>query len=109
VVTPATKFYVDPHSKAAKQALVDLGNGDIENATNMARLASWPQAQWFTEGTPDAVRVQVNRLVQRARAVDRTPVLVAYNPRAGTARSTPAAGPRPPPRTGSGSTPSPPA
>jgi hypothetical protein len=38
VITPATKFYVDPHSKAAKQALLDFGNGDIENATNMARL-----------------------------------------------------------------------
>ncbi|POX43876.1 glycoside hydrolase family 6 protein [Streptomyces sp. Ru72] len=78
-ITPATKFYVDPHSKAAKQALVDFANGDVENAANMARLASWPQAEWFTEGTPDEVRVKVNRLVRRARAVDRTPVLVAYD------------------------------
>ncbi|MEU6668005.1 glycoside hydrolase family 6 protein [Streptomyces sp. NPDC046727] len=78
-ITPATKFYVDPHSKAAKQALADFRNGDIENATNMARLASWPQAEWFTEGTPDQVRVKVNKLVRRARAVNRTPVLVAYN------------------------------
>lgn len=79
VITPATKFYVDPHSKAAKQALADFTSGDIGNATNMARLASWPQAEWFTEGTPDEVRVKVNRLVRRARAVDRTPVLVAYD------------------------------
>ncbi|MFE0325856.1 glycoside hydrolase family 6 protein [Streptomyces sp. NPDC058960] len=79
VITPATKFYVDPHSKAARQALVDFRNGDIENAANMAGLASWPQAEWFTEGTPDEVRVKVNRLVRRARAVDRTPVLVAYD------------------------------
>ncbi|MGY1583215.1 glycoside hydrolase family 6 protein [Streptomyces sp. MN13] len=79
VITPATKFYVDPHGKAAKQALVDFGNGDIENATNMAKLASWPQAEWFTEGTPDEVRSKVSRLVHRARAVNRTPVLVAYN------------------------------
>ena len=77
VLTPATKLYVDPHSKAAKQALVDFRNGDIENAANMARLASWPQAEWFTEGTPDEVRAKVNKLVRRARAVDRTPVLVA--------------------------------
>jgi endoglucanase len=79
VVSPATRFYVDPHSKAARQALVDFGNGDIENGTNMARLASWPQAEWFTEGTPDEVRGKVNRLALRARAVNRTPVLVAYN------------------------------
>ncbi|MEW2250897.1 glycoside hydrolase family 6 protein [Streptomyces sp. NPDC006975] len=79
VVTPATKFYVDPHSKAAQQALADVRNGDIENAVNMARLASWPQAEWFTEGTPDEVRADVGKLVHRARAVGRTPVLIAYN------------------------------
>jgi endoglucanase len=79
VVTPATKFYVDPHSKAAQQALADARNGDIENAVNMAKLASWPQAEWFTEGTPDEVRAKVGKLVHRARAVGRTPVLIAYN------------------------------
>ncbi|MEV5725196.1 glycoside hydrolase family 6 protein [Streptomyces pharetrae] len=79
VITPATEFYVDPHSKAAKQALVDFRNGDVENAVNMAKVASWPQAEWFTEGTPGEVRSKVSRLVHRARAVGRTPVLVAYN------------------------------
>jgi endoglucanase len=79
VITPATKFYVDPNSKAANQALVDLRNGDIENATNMARLASWPQAEWFTKGTPGEVRVEVSKVVHRARTVHRTPVLVAYD------------------------------
>ncbi|WP_031030733.1 glycoside hydrolase family 6 protein [Streptomyces sp. NRRL WC-3725] len=79
VITPATKFYVDPHSKAAKQALADFGAGDTENAVNMAKLASWPQAEWFTEGTPEEVRGKVGKLVHRARTVGRTPVLVAYN------------------------------
>ncbi|AKN71712.1 glycoside hydrolase [Streptomyces sp. PBH53] len=78
-LTPATEFYVDPHGKAARQALVDFRNGDIDNGVNMARLASWPQAEWFTEGTPDEVRAKVGKLVRRARAVGRTPVLVAYN------------------------------
>ncbi|MET8772563.1 glycoside hydrolase family 6 protein [Streptomyces sp. NPDC004658] len=78
-LTPATKFYVDPHSKAAKQAVVDFRNGDIEDAANMARLASWPQAEWFTEGTPEETRTGVDHLVRRARAVHRTPLLVAYN------------------------------
>ncbi|GAA2728970.1 glycoside hydrolase family 6 protein [Streptomyces nogalater] len=77
--TLATRFYVDPHSKAAEQALVDLRSGDLENAANMARLASWPQATWFTGGTPEEVRGKVNKLVRRAGAVHRTPVLVAYN------------------------------
>lgn len=78
-IPPATKFYVDPHSKAAKQAFVDFRNGDTENAVNMAKLASWPQAEWFTDGTPTEVRSKVSGLVRRARAVNRTPVLVAYN------------------------------
>ncbi|WP_314614146.1 glycoside hydrolase family 6 protein [Streptomyces stackebrandtii] len=78
-LTPATRFYVDPQSKAAKQALADLGTGDLTNAVNMARLASWPQAEWFTEGTPDEVRAKVRTLVRKARTVNRTPVLVAYN------------------------------
>ncbi|MCL3992439.1 glycoside hydrolase family 6 protein [Streptomyces lavenduligriseus] len=78
-LTPATKFYADPHGKAAEQALVDLRNGDLQNAANMARLASWPQATWFTEGTPEEVRGKVGTLVRRAGAAHRTPVLVAYN------------------------------
>ncbi|MFF9624943.1 glycoside hydrolase family 6 protein [Streptomyces griseosporeus] len=79
VITPATQFYVDPHSKAAQQAVADVRDGDLVNALNMAKLASWPQAEWFTEGTPDEVRAKVSSLVRRARAVGRTPVLVAYN------------------------------
>ncbi|CAM5427527.1 hypothetical protein SGLAM104S_08442 [Streptomyces glaucescens] len=58
---------------------MDFRNGDVENAVNMAKVASWPQAEWFTEGTPGEVRSKVSRLVHRARAVGRTPVLVAYN------------------------------
>ncbi|WP_055603169.1 hypothetical protein [Streptomyces aureus] len=57
-LTPATRFYVDPQSKAAKQALADLGTGDLTSAVNMARLTSRPQAEWFTEGTPDEVRAR---------------------------------------------------
>ncbi|MFF6803963.1 glycoside hydrolase family 6 protein [Streptomyces sp. NPDC012616] len=78
-ITAGTRFYADPHSKAAQQALVDLKHGDLANAANMARLASWPQAEWFTEGTPGEVRAKVRRLVHRAGAAHRTPVLVAYD------------------------------
>ncbi|MEH0509444.1 glycoside hydrolase family 6 protein [Streptomyces sp. B21-106] len=78
-ITSGTRFYADPHGKAAQQALVDLKRGDLANAANMARLASWPQAEWFTEGTPGEVRAKVRRLVHRAGAAHRTPVLVAYD------------------------------
>ncbi|MDN3264574.1 glycoside hydrolase family 6 protein [Streptomyces sp. CSDS2] len=78
-LTPATRFYADPHGKAAEQALVDFRNGDLANAANMAKVASWPQATWFTEGTPEEVRGKVDKLVRRAGAAHRTPVLVAYN------------------------------
>lgn len=79
VITPSTKFYVDRHSKAAGQALTDLRNGDLGNAANMARLASWPQSKWFTEGTPAEVRAEVTTLTRKARAAGTTPVMVAYN------------------------------
>jgi endoglucanase len=46
-----TRFYVDPGSKAARQGLTDLLNRDFVDAAAMARLASWPEAAWFTKGT----------------------------------------------------------
>ncbi|MFJ5780054.1 glycoside hydrolase family 6 protein [Streptomyces sp. NPDC093094] len=79
VITPATKFYVDPQSKAAKQTLTDLKNGDLADAANMAKLASWPQSKWFTEGTPAQVRAEAAKLVRKAQATGTTPVMVAYN------------------------------
>ncbi|WP_327267461.1 glycoside hydrolase family 6 protein [Streptomyces sp. NBC_01218] len=78
-VTPATKFYVDPSSKAARQALDDLKAGHLEDGLNMAKLASYPQAAWFTEGTPTEARTGVRKLVRAAATTRRVPVLVAYN------------------------------
>ncbi|WP_371749844.1 glycoside hydrolase family 6 protein [Streptomyces sp. NBC_01283] len=79
VISPTTRFYVDPRSKAAKQAITDLRKGDRANALNMAKLASQPQAEWFTEGTPAQVRREVRKLVHAAAITRRVPVLVAYN------------------------------
>ncbi|MFI8520295.1 glycoside hydrolase family 6 protein [Streptomyces sp. NPDC085481] len=75
----ATRFYVDPESGAARQALIDRAAGDTENAANMAALASLPQAAWFTGGSPAEVRTAAGDLVDRARAAGQLPVLVAYN------------------------------
>lgn len=74
-----TKFYVDPGSEAAHQAVTDLLHHDFAAAITMAKLASWPEAVWFTKGTPGQVRGQVSTLVRRAAAQRAVPVLVAYN------------------------------
>jgi endoglucanase len=79
VLAPGTRFYVDPASEQAQQALTDLLHRDVPNAVAMAKLASWPEAVWYTKGTPSQVKDQVRTLVRRATAQRAVPVLVAYN------------------------------
>ncbi|MFI8965785.1 glycoside hydrolase family 6 protein [Streptomyces sp. NPDC053493] len=79
VLTPETRFYVDPAGGAARQAVADAEAGDTENAAYMRRLAALPQAAWFTGGTPEQVRAEAGGLVDRAAAAGQVPVLVAYN------------------------------
>lgn len=74
-----TRFYVDPHSDAVKQAVTDLRRHDFADAATMAELASWPEAHWFTGGTPAQVERETRSLVHRANATRTVPVLVAYN------------------------------
>ncbi|MFE9428804.1 glycoside hydrolase family 6 protein [Kitasatospora sp. NPDC006697] len=74
-----TRFYVDPRSDAAKQVVSDLRDHDLAGAAAMAELASWPEAQWFTDGTPQQVGDQVHRLAARAAGSGTVPVMVAYN------------------------------
>ncbi|GAA5199240.1 glycoside hydrolase family 6 protein [Rugosimonospora acidiphila] len=76
---PTTRFYVDPDSEAAHQAITDLTHGDLPDAAAMARLATWPEAAWFTTGTPAQVKDQVRTLVRHAAAQRAVPVLVAYD------------------------------
>jgi endoglucanase len=67
-------FYADPaHSNAGRYARTHHG----ANATLMRKLSKVPQARWFTQGSPKAVRRDVSQLVHRAGK--RLPVLVAYN------------------------------
>ncbi|WP_328557874.1 glycoside hydrolase family 6 protein [Streptomyces sp. NBC_00358] len=75
----STRFYVDPHSEAAHQALTDLRAGHITDARNMAELATWPEAIWLTDGTPRQVGARVKDLVRDARATRSVPLLVLYN------------------------------
>jgi endoglucanase len=74
-----TRFYVDPDSKALHQALTDVRQRDFRDARTMAELATWPEAAWFTGGTPAQVHQQVRDLVLRAAVQRAVPVLVAYD------------------------------
>ncbi|MFJ7244647.1 glycoside hydrolase family 6 protein [Kitasatospora sp. NPDC098652] len=74
-----TRFYVQPDSDAAKQAVRSLLEHDLAGATAMAQLASWPEAVWFTDGTPAEVESRARTLVRRAASTGTVPVIVAYN------------------------------
>ncbi|WP_037972731.1 glycoside hydrolase family 6 protein [Streptomyces sp. NRRL WC-3742] len=74
-----TRFYVEPDSDATQQVLRDLTDHDPASALAMAKLATWPQAHWFSEGTPDQVEEQTRTLVRRAARTGTVPVLVSYN------------------------------
>jgi endoglucanase len=74
-----TRFYVDPDGEAAHQALADLRAGRVNDAVAMAELATWPEAAWFTKGTPAEVHQQVSGLTRRAARQHAVPVLVAYD------------------------------
>lgn len=78
-LTHNTRFFVDPNSKAAKQAVADLRAGHLTDARNMAKLASWPESFWLTEGTPEQVRAKVRGIMRAAKATGTVPVLVLYN------------------------------
>ena len=78
-LAPNTRFYVDPQSDAAKQAVTDLRNRNVADALTMAKLATWPEATWFTGGTPAQVNSQVRDLARKAAAQRAVPVLVAYD------------------------------
>ena len=78
-LAPNTRFYVDPGSEAAHQAVTDFLHHDPRGALAMAALASWPEAAWFTKGTPAQVKAQVTQLVRRAALQRAVPVLVAYD------------------------------
>lgn len=78
-LTTATRFYVDPDSRAARQAATDEQAGDTADAAAMARLAQLPQAHWFTGGSAGQVRDEAAALLGRARAAGQVPVIVAYD------------------------------
>ncbi|MFI9100547.1 glycoside hydrolase family 6 protein [Streptomyces fildesensis] len=76
----ATRFYTDLDSKAAHQAVADLRAHDHAGALSMAKLASWPVAQWFNgTSTPQQTTTDMAKLQARAALQHQVPVAVAYN------------------------------
>lgn len=78
-IAPGTRFAVDPTSEAARQVVTDLQAGDVPDAVTMAQLASYPEAAWFSSGTPAQVRQAVHQAVGYGDLEHRTSTLVAYD------------------------------
>ncbi|NEA53989.1 glycoside hydrolase family 6 protein [Streptomyces sp. SID13666] len=79
-VPAVTRFYTDLDSKAAHQAVADLRAHDYAGALSMAKLASWPVAQWFNgTSTPQQTTADMAKLQAKAALQGQVPVAVAYN------------------------------
>ncbi|MET9953025.1 glycoside hydrolase family 6 protein [Streptomyces sp. NPDC006339] len=74
--TPASPFWVDPDSDAARQVKEYEKQGRTEDARIMRRIADRPAAQWPAGDDPVP---DVTKAVQGAAPEGRTVVLVAYN------------------------------
>ncbi len=70
-----SELYLNPWSTTA-EAAQDLSGQARDDAQ---LLASFPSAEWFTGGTPDQVRADVDAYVGAADARGQMPVVVAYN------------------------------
>ncbi|MCE6998699.1 glycoside hydrolase family 6 protein [Saccharothrix sp. S26] len=69
-------FYVDPSSSSAKW--VAANPGDSRAAVIRDRIASVPQARWYTTNT-STVRSEVSSFVGAAASAGKIPILVVYN------------------------------
>ncbi|MEV4756534.1 glycoside hydrolase family 6 protein [Micromonospora sp. NPDC049559] len=70
-------FYVDPATAGA--LWVAANPSDSRAAVIRDRIASVPQARWFTQNNPTTVRGQVDAFVGAAAAAGKIPILVVYN------------------------------
>ncbi|WP_229398220.1 glycoside hydrolase family 6 protein [Micromonospora okii] len=70
-------FYVDPQTNAARW--VAANPGDQRAAVIRDRIATVPQARWYTTTNTSTVRGEVDQFVRAAAAAGRIPILVVYN------------------------------
>jgi endoglucanase len=75
-VTADDPFWVNPDSRAARQALAWEDRGRADMAALMWRIAGEPMATWITDTDPQE---QVRTITEAAAQENRIPVLVAYN------------------------------
>ena len=70
-------FYVDPSSSSAKW--VAANPGDWKASLIRDRIASVPQARWYTTTNTSSVRSEVSSFVGAAASAGKIPILVVYN------------------------------
>ncbi|HEX6341158.1 glycoside hydrolase family 6 protein [Umezawaea sp.] len=70
-------FYVDPSSSSAKW--VAANPGDSRAPVIRDRIASVPQARWFTTTNTSAIRSEISSFVGAAASAGKIPILVVYN------------------------------
>jgi endoglucanase len=70
-------FYVDPQTQAARW--VAANPNDSRTPVIRDRIASVPQARWFTQNNTSTVRSEVDSFVGAAAAAGKIPILVVYN------------------------------
>src|SRR5687768_13723 len=73
----ASPFYVDPDTNAAKW--VAANPGDSRTPVIRDRVATVPQARWFTTTNTSAVRGEVDTFTRSAAAAGKVPIMVVYN------------------------------
>jgi endoglucanase len=79
-LAPNTHFYVPkPNAGATKQISELIANHNNADAKLIRQMIKLPQAVWFTQGTPDTVKQNVMKTMERAAGQNAVPVLVAYN------------------------------
>ncbi|GAB2961301.1 glycoside hydrolase family 6 protein [Saccharothrix stipae] len=70
-------FYVDPSSSSAKW--VAANSGDSRASVIRDRIASVPQARWYTTTNTSTVRSEISSFVGAAASAGKIPILVVYN------------------------------
>src|SRR5687768_4153686 len=72
-----SSFYVDPSSSSAKW--VAANSGDSRAGVIRDRIASVPQARWYTTTNTSTVRSEISSFVGAAASAGKIPILVVYN------------------------------
>ena len=70
-------FYVDPMSSSARW--VAANPGDSRAAVIRDRIASVPQARWYTTTNTSSIRSEISSFVGAAASAGKIPILVVYN------------------------------